>query len=261
MPSVPSVTMNGSMRPLVMSRPCARPKSAPSSSGEGHAGRHRRPSAIQPARGSAFISRIMQPAISAAIEPTERSMPPEMMTKHMPDRDDADEGRAGQHVHRVVERWRNSSLRSVPAMHSSTSPDRAGPDARAGGATGAAAGRGRPRRAAPAAVSVGSGCMGDQRFFGQLVLPAASACEPACRITTTRWQRPISSSSSEEITMTARPSLGQPAGSGSRCRAWRPRRPRASARPGRPRSGSGCSTLASASFCWLPPDSAEPARQ
>ena len=35
-------------------------------------------------RRSAFISRITQPAISAAIEPTDRSMPPEMMTKHMP---------------------------------------------------------------------------------------------------------------------------------------------------------------------------------
>ena len=31
-----------------------------------------------------FIKRMTHPAISAAIEPTERSMPPEMMTKHMP---------------------------------------------------------------------------------------------------------------------------------------------------------------------------------
>ena len=33
---------------------------------------------------AAFINRIVQPAISAAIDPTDRSMPPDTITKHMP---------------------------------------------------------------------------------------------------------------------------------------------------------------------------------
>src|SRR4051794_30230169 len=83
MPSVPKVTMKGSMRPLVINRPWASPNSAPSTSAS------KAPSVTassgEPVIGPAQLMNMMTlPAISAAIEPTDRSMPPEMMTKHMP---------------------------------------------------------------------------------------------------------------------------------------------------------------------------------
>jgi hypothetical protein len=120
MPSVPRVTMKGSMRPRVMSRPCASPNAAPSTSAKAI------PAATtasggQPRGSSAFISRIMQPAISAAIEPTDRSMPPEMMTKHIPT------AMMPMKAVRVstfmaLSTVAKSALRSAPAMHSSTRP-------------------------------------------------------------------------------------------------------------------------------------------
>jgi hypothetical protein len=120
MPSVPSVTMNGSMPPRVISRPCARPNSAPSTSA------NPMPSAItdtgEPSDGARrFIRRIITPAMSAAIEPTERSMPPEMMTKHMPT------AMMPMKAVRVstfitLSSVAKSPLSAVPAMHSTTSP-------------------------------------------------------------------------------------------------------------------------------------------
>src|SRR6476659_872925 len=120
MPSVPSVTMKGSMRPRVMSRPCARPKTAPSSSANAM------PSITativeSPDAPRLFIKRMTHPAISAAIEPTERSMPPEMMTKHMPT--------AMMPINAVrvstfmaLSKVAKSGLSSVPATHSSARP-------------------------------------------------------------------------------------------------------------------------------------------
>ena len=83
MPSVPSVTMKGSMRPLVIKRPCTSPNTAPSTTASSM------PTTTaamgEPSTSAiAFMNRMTEPAISAAMEPTDRSMPPEMMTKHMP---------------------------------------------------------------------------------------------------------------------------------------------------------------------------------
>src|SRR5438270_11175637 len=165
MPSVPSVTMNGSMRPLVISRPCARPNRQPSTTANAMpasttaTGDARRPA-------SAFIMRITQPAISAAIEPTDRSMPPLMMTKHMPT------AMIPMKAVRVstfiaLSQVAKSPLSSVPAMHSSTSPT-SGPapsirwrqrDVRAdGGAS----------PVVPRMALVSSGGMGDQLLFAEL---------------------------------------------------------------------------------------------
>jgi len=39
----------------------------------------------EPSTGAiAFMNKMTEPAISAAIDPTDKSMPPEMITKHMP---------------------------------------------------------------------------------------------------------------------------------------------------------------------------------
>ena len=68
-----------------------------------------------------FITMIMQPAMSAAMEPTERSMPPEMMTKHMPT------AMMPMKAVRVstfiaLSQVAKSGLSKVPAMHSNTRP-------------------------------------------------------------------------------------------------------------------------------------------
>ena len=112
--------MNGSIRPLVMSRPCASPNAAPSASansapitttstGEAISG------------ASAFIARMTLPAISAAIEPTERSMPPPMMTKHMPtEMMPMKAVRVRTFI--ALSQVAKPALSSVPAMHSATRP-------------------------------------------------------------------------------------------------------------------------------------------
>src|SRR4051812_14056207 len=120
MPRVPSVTMKGSMRPLVISRPWIHPKTAPSTNASSM------PSAItstgEPTLGAAlFITRIMQPAISAAIEPTDRSMPPLMITKHMPTAMMPMKAVRVSTLSRLS-RVANSPLSSVPAMHRSSRP-------------------------------------------------------------------------------------------------------------------------------------------
>src|SRR3954469_17557118 len=159
MPSVPSVTMKGSIRPLVISSPCTRPKAAPSTSDSSM------PTAItstgEPSVPAArFITRIMQPAISAAIEPTDRSMPPLMITKHMPT------AMMPMKAVRVstfsaLSSVANSPFSSVPAMHSSTRPSHGPADRR------------RRRQAAtraPGVLSTSSGGMGDEFLFGQVVV-------------------------------------------------------------------------------------------
>ena len=65
-----------------------------------------------------FISRIMQPAISAAIEPTDRSMPPEMITKVMliamiPTND---------HCRRMLPQFSGLRNAVVPRVHFHTRP-------------------------------------------------------------------------------------------------------------------------------------------
>ena len=83
MPSEPKVTMNGSIRPAVTSMPLAAPPTAPIA----------RPATMPramtaqpvPSEGTALLMMMMiMPAVKAAIEPTERSRPPEVMTKVAP---------------------------------------------------------------------------------------------------------------------------------------------------------------------------------
>jgi hypothetical protein len=76
--------MKGSMRPRVINTPCAQPKSVPSTRAANMPQATVATGDVTPRAASAFISRIVTPAISAAIEPTDRSMPPEMITKHIP---------------------------------------------------------------------------------------------------------------------------------------------------------------------------------
>ena len=83
MPIVPSVTMNASMLALAISTPLIPPATRPV-----------RSAITMPARMTgtpmpiagikAFIARIITAATKAAIEPTERSMPPAVMTNVMP---------------------------------------------------------------------------------------------------------------------------------------------------------------------------------
>ena len=103
----------------------------------------------------------MQPAIRAAIDPTDKSMPPEMMTKVMPT------AMMPMKAVRVSTFIRLSSvakspLSKVPAMHSDNRPS-TGP---------------KPLMRAPSlamrapvetVVSVRAGCMGNQLLFGQVV--------------------------------------------------------------------------------------------
>ena len=120
MPSVPSVTMNGSMRPLVISKPCASPNTAPSSSAKTMP-------MVTTTYGELidvlmpFISRIIAPAISAAIEPTDRSMPPEMMTKVMPTAMMPMKA-VRVSTFRTLSAVAKSGLSAQPAMHSRTRP-------------------------------------------------------------------------------------------------------------------------------------------
>src|SRR5450830_99938 len=100
----------------------------------------------------------MQPAIRAAIDPTDKSMPPEMMTKVMPT--------AMMPIKAVrvstfirLSRVAKSPLSKVPAMHRASKPS-TGP---------------KPLMRAPKLargdmlVSVRAGCMGNQLLFGQVV--------------------------------------------------------------------------------------------
>src|SRR5471032_1777689 len=165
MPSVPSVTMKGSMRPRVISRPCARPNTAPSSTAKpapsttvSHGARWCAP--------SEFISRMTPPAISAAIEPTDRSMPPLMMTKHMPTAMmpmNAVRVSTFIALSMVAKSW----FSAKPAMHSTTRPSTGPSPCRRDHAWRA---RVTPRsRVWDDAVSVGSGGVGNEGLFGELV--------------------------------------------------------------------------------------------
>src|ERR1700728_3371239 len=75
-PSIPSVTMNGGIAPLVMRKPLSAPVSAPIA---------RQPS-TPTHQGRSKLEVSMAPATpeSASIDPTERSMPAEEMTKVIP---------------------------------------------------------------------------------------------------------------------------------------------------------------------------------
>ncbi len=83
MPIDPSVTMNASIPIFEIRKPFSSPAARPASS-----------ATHMPARISgtpmpsvgiiAFIAMIITPATKAAIEPTERSIPPAVMTKVMP---------------------------------------------------------------------------------------------------------------------------------------------------------------------------------
>src|SRR5690606_4412621 len=77
-----SGTMNGSMRPLVIARPLTAPATRPPTTTSAT------PSRIAPTGDTsprmAFMNMIIAPARNAAIDPTERSMPPAMITKVAP---------------------------------------------------------------------------------------------------------------------------------------------------------------------------------
>src|SRR5450755_2334965 len=177
MPSVPSVTMKGSIRPLVISRPCASPNRPPSTSANS-APSSTMSTGEATCGSSAFIARITLPAISAAIEPTDRSMPPPMITKLMPI------AMIPMNAVRVstfmaLSQVAKPGLSKVPAMQSAIRPT-SGPRlcarclhafdlaARRAPASGGAIGA---MGASPAAtgVLVGAGRMGDQSLFGQSV--------------------------------------------------------------------------------------------
>ena len=80
MPMVPRVTMKGSMRPNVTTRPLARPQAALTATATAM------PSArvSTPPEPAPFSVRIITPATRAAMEPTERSSPPPAITKVAP---------------------------------------------------------------------------------------------------------------------------------------------------------------------------------
>ena len=80
MPMVPSVTMKGSMRPKVTIRPFARPQAALTAMAASMPSGERAHS--PPPR--LLRVRIIMPAVSAAMEPTERSSPPPAITKVAP---------------------------------------------------------------------------------------------------------------------------------------------------------------------------------
>ena len=103
-----------------MRRPCARPKTAPSTSAKAIPSMTT-PTVENPDIPRRFIKRMTHPAISAAIDPTERSMPPEIMTKHMPT--------AMMPIKAVrvstfmpLSNVAKSRFSSVPATHSSARP-------------------------------------------------------------------------------------------------------------------------------------------
>jgi hypothetical protein len=75
----------------------------------------------QPLGTMPFMRRMTQPAISAAIDPTERSMPPEMMTKHMPTAMMPMKA-VRVRTFKALSAVANSELRAVPAIQSRTSP-------------------------------------------------------------------------------------------------------------------------------------------
>ncbi len=83
MPIEPSVTMNGSIRARVMSSPLVSPASSPTSRATPMPARTSG-MPIPRVGSSAFMTRIIIPAMKAAIEPTERSSPPAVMTKVIP---------------------------------------------------------------------------------------------------------------------------------------------------------------------------------
>ena len=86
--------------------------------------------------------------------------------------------------------------------------------------------------------------------------PANSATVRPSRSTTMRSQRPISSGISLEATRMPSPCAGQLRAAARRSRPWRRRRRRASARRAGGGAGSPRTSLASTTFCWLPPESA-----
>src|SRR5690606_19200234 len=111
-----------------------------------------------------FITRMVTPAMSAAMEPTDRSMPPEMMTKHMPTAMMPMKA-VRVSTFRALSTVANSPLSSVPATHSSSRPSR-GPNAGSRRARRrAAGGTGSVDRAVG---SVRSGGMGDELLFAEL---------------------------------------------------------------------------------------------
>ena len=126
-PSVPSVTINASILPLVIAKPLTSPATRPSASDTPTPSR----TVIQPAprlETAAFITTIITPAIKAAIEPTERSMPPAIITKvapmaMMPINDER------VRTLKMFVGDKNAGLRSAPTMTSARSA-RSGPRVR-----------------------------------------------------------------------------------------------------------------------------------
>ena len=76
---VPSVTMKGAILPFVTSSPFARPQASPAKMAQTTAAATAVPSG-QPASNEPFSTRMARQPTKAAIEPTERSIPPDTIT-------------------------------------------------------------------------------------------------------------------------------------------------------------------------------------
>ena len=230
MPSVPSVTMKGSMRPRVISRPCARPNSGAEQQREAPC----RSATVGQRRPAARRQRVHQQDHAAGDQRRHRAdrqvdAAGDDDEAHA-DRDDADEGGAGEHVHRVVDGGEVAVEQRAGDAQQHQADDRAeavqrGPSAPAQSA-----------RCGGAGVSVRAGGMGDQLLFGELSRrqrrPAAGRRASPRRGGTGR----SAPSAPTRSRPRPQPCGGQLAGSGSRCRAWRRRRRRGSARRARPRA-------------------------
>ena len=110
-------------------------------------------------------------------------------------RDDADEGGAGEHVQRVVQRREVAVQRRAGNAQQQQADDgtkavQAAPEGRGA--------RAAPFQRVPVAWAISSSSVSSSSCSVAVMCPA--------RMTTTRWHRPISSTSSDEMTITAWPS-------------------------------------------------------
>ena len=113
---------------------------------------------------------IMLPAINAAIDPTDRSIPPEMITKVIPTAMmPMNEVRVRTFI--ALSKVAKSGFSSVPPMHSATSPS--------SGPTPCSRRAKLPRRLDPSTPSVCAGRMRDQPLFSQMFEPERGDKLPA----------------------------------------------------------------------------------
>ena len=206
---VPSVTMNGSILPSVVVRPLNRPQSAPTASDSVMAATMR---SVVFSISPEFRNRIVRPETKAAIAPTERSRPPPVMTNVCPT------AIVAMNVLRAMTLVRLSKLRK----RGLASPPRAQISASArNGATALTLTRRPDTATGPSCTAcVMPGSPPRSRFTpvasttiacSFIASPATSPTTRPFRITMMRWQIPISSAISDEMTITDRPSAASAA--------------------------------------------------